>query len=125
MGSHNIQPVIDPVNREILRSELNSDRFIRKTNKGSNEIFIINHHNAPNVMREIGRVREITFRAAGGGTGLDCDVDAYDLAPKPYEQLIVWDPDDQEIVGGYRFICCGITPLSDQGPTHLATSELF
>lgn len=125
MGSHSIKPVIDPVDRSILTAELNRDRFIRKTNKGNNEIYIINHHNSPNVMREIGRVREITFRAAGGGTGLDCDVDSYDLAEKPYEQLIVWNPADQEVVGGYRFICCGNTPVTSAGPSHLATSELF
>ena len=125
MGSHSILPVIEPVDRTVLAAELNRDRFIRKTNKGNNEIYIINHHNSPNVMREIGRVREITFRAAGGGTGLDCDIDAYDLAEKPYEQLIVWNPADKEVVGGYRFICCGNTPVAPEGPTHLATSELF
>ena len=75
-------------------------------NNGNNEIYIITHHNSPNVMREIGRLREVTFRHAGGGTGLEIDIDEFDTSSHPYQQLLVWNPEDKEIVGAYRFILC-------------------
>jgi Acetyltransferase (GNAT) domain len=125
MGLPSMQPIIPPVDRSIIESELTAERFIRETNKGDNLIYIVNNNNAPHVLREIGRVREITFRNAGGGTGLDCDLDNYDIGPYPYEQLVVWNPDDREIVGGYRFICCGKTPFVNSTAPHLATAELF
>jgi len=117
--------IIPPLNREILKSELTKDKFIRNTNNGSNEIYIVTHHNSPNVMKEIGRVRELTFRNAGGGTGKEADIDSYDTAETPYEQLIVWNPEDQEIVGGYRFIKCNKVGLNDDGQPLLATVGLF
>lgn len=80
--------------------------FIGNTNKGGNELYIINHHNAPSVMEEIGRLREITFSAAGGGTGKDLDIDNFDTNENCYQQLIVFSPEDKEIIGGYRFIDC-------------------
>ncbi len=98
-----IIPKIDP---EILNKELNSNTFVRKTNKAGNEIYIVNHHNSPNVMREIGRLREITFSASGGGTGKEVDIDDFDTSENCYDQLIVYDRDAQLIVGGYRFIYC-------------------
>lgn len=120
-----MKPIIPPVERSLLLSELNQARFVRKTNNGNNEIFIVNAHNSPNTMREIGRLREITFRQAGGGTGKEVDVDKYDLADVPYEQLIVWNPADAEIIGGYRFICCGNALLNEQGEPQLATAVHF
>jgi hypothetical protein len=120
-----MQPIIEPVSRELLESELNRDRFVRDTNNGNNEIYIITHYNSPHVMREIGRLREVTFRAAGGGTGLDCDLDEYDTHGTVYRQLIVWNPEDREIVGGYRFIECGTVDRDENGLFRMATSELF
>lgn len=118
-----IQEIIPPIPKDLLMAELTKERFIRYTKNGKNEIYIVNYHNAPNVVKEIGRLREITFRHAGGGTGKECDLDEFDISPNPYEQLIVWNPDDQEIVGSYRFILCR-NALKD-GRLHLATSELF
>jgi len=117
--------IISPVDKDVLLKELNQDRFIRKANNGDNLIFIIDHLNSPNVLQEIGRLREITFRDAGGGTGKSVDIDDYDVAQKPYKQLIVWNPDDKEIIGGYRFIRCGDVELSSEGIPHLATTGLF
>jgi hypothetical protein len=116
--------IIEKVSREALLDELNKERFVRKTNNGNNEIYIINHHNSPNVMREIGRLREVTFRHAGGGTGKEIDIDEYDLTTHPYQQLLVWNPADKEIVGAYRFILCRDAEYID-GKVHLATTELF
>ena len=98
-----MKTIISEVDRQLLEQELNDDTFIRRTNNGNKEIFVVTHQNAPNVLREIGRLREITFREAGGGTGKELDLDEYDLEERPFKQLVVWDPEHKEIVGGYRF----------------------
>lgn len=116
-----MQPIANPIDKNILEQELTNDKFVRDANNGSNKIYIINHHNSPNVMTEIGRLRELTFRTAGGGTGKSLDIDEYDTAEKCYQQLIVWNPEDKEIVGGYRFINCAHLDNTSQ----LATSHLF
>jgi hypothetical protein len=120
-----MQAIIPPIDRKKLELELTPARFVRNTNNGSNHIFIVTHHNSPYVMQEIGRLREITFRAAGGGTGLPVDIDEYDTAEEPYRQLIVWNPQEQEIVGGYRFIECLEAAPGVDGHVKLATTELF
>jgi hypothetical protein len=120
-----MKDIIPPVDKELLEKELTEDRFVRKTNKGSNEIYCFTHHDSPNLMREVGRLREITFRKAGGGTGKETDIDHYDLDEKPYHQLIVWDPSAKEILGGYRYIICKDAHTDKQGDFLLATSRLF
>lgn len=119
-----MQDIISKIPREALLAELTRERYVRKTNNGNNEIYIITHHNSPNVMREIGRLREVTFRHAGGGTGKEIDIDEYDLSSHPYQQLLVWNPEDKEIVGAYRYIACKDAEYRD-GKIHLATTELF
>ena len=118
-----MNPIIPPVSKELLISELTADKLLRKSNYGNTEIYVFSHKNSPNLMNEIGRLREITFRMAGGGTGESVDIDSYDIADDPYFQLIVWDPDDKEIIGGYRFIL-GESVLDDPDEK-LATSHLF
>ena len=120
-----MKPIIAPLDKEILEKELTSDKFIRQSNNASNEIYSINHHNSPNLMREIGRLRELTFREAGGGTGKEIDIDKFDTADEPYQQLIVWDPSEKEILGGYRYILCNKIISSEASETKLATSGLF
>ncbi len=117
--------IIPPVSRELLKQELDRDRFFRKTNKAGNEIYIVTCHDSPNTLREIGRLRELSFRTAGGGTGKEADLDGYDYADVPYHQLIVWDPASEEIVGGYRYMLCWEVPLDDKGNPRIATGELF
>ena len=94
-----MEDIIAPINKEVLKSELTEDKRLRFTNKSHNEIYIVTWKNAPNVLKEIGRLREIAFRAAGGGTGKALDLDEYDLMENPYHQLIVWNPDAEEILG--------------------------
>ncbi len=120
-----MENIIPPVDRALLLKELTEDKLIRKTNAGNNLIYICNHFNAPNVTREIGRLREITFRDAGGGTGLSVDLDYYDTCENPFEQLIVWNPDDQEIVGGYRYLHCNLLKKDADCTYHTPTFKLF
>ncbi len=120
-----MKDIIAPVSKEALLAELTPDKLMRKTNKGDNEIYIITHQDSPNVMLEIGRVRELTFRDAGGGMGDEVDIDDYDICQDPYKQLIVWDPQALEIIGGYRYILCKDVPIDENGIVHLATTHLF
>ncbi len=120
-----MKEIIAPVAKDALVAELTPDKLMRKTNKGDNEIYIITHQDSPNVMLEIGRVREITFRDAGGGMGDEVDIDEYDTCADPYKQLIVWDPQALEIIGGYRYILCKDVPIDENGIVHLATTHLF
>lgn len=115
-----MKPIIEAVPREELERELTPDKKIRNTNKAHNEIYVVTAADSPAVMREIGRLREISFREAGGGTGEEVDIDECDLATDGYKQLIVWDPDARELVGGYRFIISHSTC-----PANLSTEHYF
>lgn len=119
-----MERIIDPISVERILSELTKDRFIRKTRKGNNEIYIVNNSNAPQVLQEIGRLRELTFRGSGGGTGNSVDLDEFDLGEHAYEQLIVWSPEDKEIIGGYRFIRCD-KAINNGGSITLSTAHYF
>jgi len=120
-----MQKITDPVSRELIEAELNNERFLRQTNNGSNEIYLVNWHNAPNTLVEIGRLREISFRDAGGGTGKDFDLDDYDKCSNCFDQLIVWNPRDREIVGGYRFIHGRDQKIDENGNLLGPTGKLF
>ncbi|MCD6355130.1 MAG: GNAT family N-acetyltransferase [Prolixibacteraceae bacterium] len=120
-----MKDIIAPLPREEIIAELTPDKLLRTTNKGGNEIYLVTAHDSPAVMHEIGRLREITFRDAGGGTGKETDIDKYDTAEVPYKQLIVWDPDSKEILGGYRYLLCGEAARDENGEIMLATSRLF
>ncbi|MDX5447290.1 MAG: GNAT family N-acetyltransferase [Bacteroidota bacterium] len=111
--------------RESIEAELTADRFLRYTNKGNNQVFLVNAHDSPRIMDEIGRLRELAFRTAGGGTGKALDIDDYDIAEIPYQQLVVWDPEEGEMVAGYRLINCSNILDHPQGEHLLATSHLF
>ena len=119
------EPIIAPVSKELLKSELTPERQLRMTNKSHNEIYVITAHNAPNVMREIGRLREIAFREAGGGTGKPLDIDEFDTCDNCYKQLIVWNPEAEEIIGGYRYLLGSDWELGPDGQPLLATSHMF
>ncbi|TCO04963.1 GNAT family N-acetyltransferase [Natronoflexus pectinivorans] len=120
-----IKPVIPPVPRHLLEEEMTKDIFVRKTNKGDNRIYDFSAEQAPNLLKEIGRLRELAFRTAGGGTGKEIDLDDYDTSEVPYRQLIVWDPDEKEILGGYRYIMGDQVKSNDKGEVEIATSKMF
>ena len=117
--------IIPPVDRQLLKSELTEKIFIRPTNKAHNEIYITDAHKSPNIMREIGRLRELSFRSRGGGTGHEIDTDEFDFLKKPFKQLIVWDPEEEEIVGGYRFLSGLDVEFMENGQPNFVMSSLF
>ncbi len=119
------QEIIQPVEKSLLKQELTAERRLRMTNKSNNEIYVVTAHNAPNVMREIGRLREIAFREAGGGTGKSMDIDEFDTCENCYKQLIVWNPEAEEIIGGYRYQLGTDWELQENGQPKLATSHMF
>lgn len=119
------QPIIPPVDKESLIKELTHDKQLRMTNKSHNEIYIVDYHDSPHVLREIGRQREEAFRAAGGGTGMSYDLDEFDTMQNCYKQLIVWNPEEQEIIGGYRYKLGNEVDFEENGQPVLATGHLF
>lgn len=119
------QEIIKPIDKALLKSELTPERQLRMTNKSNNEIYIVDAHNAPNVLLEIGRLREIVFREAGGGTGKEVDLDEFDTMDNCYKQLIVWNPEAEEIIGGYRYILGKDVDVDKDGQPILATSHMF
>ena len=119
------QEIIQPIDKELLKSELTPDKQLRLTNKSNNQIYVVTAHNAPNVLKEIGRLREIVFREAGGGTGKALDLDEFDVCDNCYKQLIVWNPEAEEIIGGYRYLLGTDWEYDKQGQPILATSHMF
>ena len=120
-----MEKIIDPIDRKLLKAELTPERRLRHTNKSNNDIYIVTWQDSPNVLKEIGRLREIAFRVAGGGTGKSLDLDYFDMCEHPYKQLIVWNPEDEEIIGGYRYLPGNEVKIDDKGQPILATSHMF
>ena len=119
------EEIIAPISKELIKAELTEEKRLRMTNKSNNQIYIITAHDSPYTMQEIGRLREIAFRAAGGGTGKAVDIDEYDTMENPYKQLIVWNPEAEEILGGYRYILGTDVRFDEQGAPILATAHMF
>ena len=119
------EKIIDKIATHIIEQELTPERFLRKTNKAGNEIYVVDAHNSPNVIREIGRLREIAFRHAGGGTGKACDIDEFDLMEPACQQLLVWNPEAHEIIGAYRYILGSNMRFNDDGTPKIAMSHMF
>lgn len=120
-----MQDIIQPIDGALLKAELTKDKMLRRTNKSNNEIYIVTAHDSPQVMQEIGRLREVAFRYYGGGTGQPVDIDEFDTMEDAYRQLIVWSPEEEQILGGYRFLCGSDVKFDPAGKPILATSHLF
>jgi hypothetical protein len=120
-----VEQIIEPIDRALLRQDLQQARLLRHTRKGGNLLYVFQAHQCPNLMQEVGRLREIAFREAGGGSGLASDIDHFDTMAEPYWQLIVWDPKQEAILGGYRYIFGPNVRLDEKGAPVLATSHMF
>lgn len=121
-----MEDIIAPVDKELLKAELTEQHFLRDTNHAGNKLYIVDNQCAPNVLREIGRLREIAFRAGGGGTGKALDLDGFDLdAAFQYKQLVLWDPEAECIIGGYRYVLCNNVMYDRYGQPIMPSSHLF
>jgi hypothetical protein len=120
-----MKQIIDAIDPLILKQELTQDKFVRHTNKGGNEIYSFTFQDSPHLMLEVARLRELSYRAAGGGTGAMLDIDAYDTMPVPYRQLIVWNPHENEIIGGYRYFLGHLKTIDKHEKISMATSNHF
>ncbi|MBR4704171.1 MAG: GNAT family N-acetyltransferase [Paludibacteraceae bacterium] len=118
-----MEQIIPPVETSLLLQELEG-HLLRPSNKADNLIYDITAHECPNVMREIARLREISYRDGGGATGKEMDIDEMDTMEKPYHQLIVWDPQHQQIVGGYRYLFGSEAEIRN-GQPHITSAHLF
>ncbi|MBQ6198913.1 MAG: GNAT family N-acetyltransferase [Bacteroidales bacterium] len=120
-----MKPIIPPVDKELLKAELNEETLLRDTNRAGNKLYVVGPE-ATNVIREIGRLREIAFRNDGGGTGEPLDIDKFDTDPAyGYRQLVLWDPDAEQIIGGYRFCICDEAVYDRYGQPILTSSHMF
>ena len=120
-----MEPIIPPVDKELLKAELTRDRKLQDTNKGGNELYIVTAHDSPNVMKELGRLREEAYRASGGCSGKSMDIDEFDTMENPYKQIVVWDPEAEAILGGYRYILGPDVQFDADGVPILATAHMF
>ena len=124
-NSLSMKNIIAPVDKKTLKAELKKIRFVRKTVRGGNEIYSFSANESEALMDEIGRLREISFRDGGGGTGKEKDIDRFDIAPIPFRQLLLWDPDGEEIIGGYRYLMGSDIENDENGIPKSPTSKLF
>ena len=116
------EPVIPEVEKELLIREIESlepEALLFK--QGPFQIYLVDAPSIPNTLEEIGRLREITFRAIGEGTGKSIDLDDFDSY---YKHLFIWNNETCEVVGSYRL---GLTDeiLNDHGKKGLYITTLF
>ena len=118
-----LKPVISPVSVDKLIAEIDNLNQIdaKLFDKKEYVAYLADAKDIPNLLREIGRLREITFRAVGEGTGKELDLDKYD---KYYKHLILWDQDQNQLVGAYR-MGLGRDIFEKYGIKGFYLSELF
>ncbi|CAK0753831.1 GNAT family N-acetyltransferase [Gammaproteobacteria bacterium] len=112
--------IAHPEERRAIKREIDGAELLGTTSDGK-RIHLFNAAADSALLREIGRLREITFRAVGEGSGQRRDLDRYDPY---YRHLVLWDADELEVVGAYRIGEAG-SIISRQGLTGLYTHTLF
>ncbi len=115
-----IENIVHPASRKSIRNELKASELIRSTPEGM-QIYLCDYQPNSSVIREIGRLRELSFRQVQDGTGHTIDIDQYD---RYYRHLVLWDDNDLEIVGAYR-IGEGARILAQRGVEGFYTHSLF
>ncbi|MFW5663603.1 MAG: GNAT family N-acetyltransferase [bacterium] len=120
-----METIAPKIDKNTLKKELAKSLLVRTTNFENNEIYIFNAHQCPDLMREVGRLREISFRASGGGSGKSIDIDEYDRMGNPYQQIIVWNPREEEIIGGYRYFKLRYAEKNPEGLYKIFTHRKF
>ena len=85
------EEIIQPVSKELLRAELTPEKQLRMTNKSNNEIFVITAHDSPNVMREVGRLRELAFKGLNDLAADGPTAEEFDMAKKNLQKNLPED----------------------------------
>lgn len=114
------QPLVPAIDPATLAIAIAGTELLGRTGDGKQIRLARVRAGAP-LLQELGRLRELTFRQVGEGTGRNCDVDAYDT---DYEQIVVWDEANARIAGGYR-VAPGARLLARHGLAGLYTASLF
>ncbi|MFL0796410.1 MAG: lysophospholipid acyltransferase family protein [Cellvibrionaceae bacterium] len=112
--------IAHPEERQLLKNELKQSEHLGTT-RDNNRIFLCDYRDDSSVIREIGRLRELTFRKVGEGTGNKRDLDRYD---QDYRHLVLWDEESLDIAGSYR-IGEAFRTVAEEGIESLYTAELF
>ena len=117
-----MEPIIDPVDPALVRGEIDriKDRLLLES--APYRLYFTGSEDIPNIMRELGRLREIVFRGVGEGTGTPMDTDEYD---KYYKHLILWHTEDQQIAGAYRIGIGSELMARPEGQNAFYTASLF
>lgn len=143
------QPIMNLIPSSLLEDELKLARFVKDTEHGGNKIYVFSGKKCPRLMVQIGILREMSFRQGGGGTNLSVDIDRWDefdptklpvdspyfdlsyfnslgpFAENGFQQLIVWDPENKEIIGGYRYVEMNNFINKDHTSIDTPTADLF
>lgn len=115
------QALAHPENRQLIKKEIQGCELLGETYDGK-KIYLYQHQYDSVLMREIGRLREMTFRAVNEGTGLRRDTDPYD---QYYDHLVLWDEDALEVVGSYRLVIARRALNQTENYPALYTQTLF
>jgi hypothetical protein len=125
-NSVHMKDIIPPADPLQIQEQLQSQPCLDSLSRGRAQLYVVDGAQAPLVMQEIGRQREIAFRSGGGGTGLSCDMDRYDQDPAlGFRQLICWDSEEKEIMGGYRVLSGRICQKQADGQPDMPSAHLF
>jgi len=114
------QTIVHPVPKTDLKKEFKKSLLLKKVDENI-KIFLVDGNECPNIINEIGRLRELTFRSVGEGTWKKIDVDLFDTY---YKQIVVWNDDNLDIMGAYRIGFCSEL-YAEYGISKIYTSSLF
>ena len=120
-----MEPIIDPVDIKLLKEELSRAPELTEASRGDIKVYCIDS-SFPNMLREVGRLREIAFRKGGAGSGRACDLDSFDTDPSfKVKQLVIWDAEEECIAGGYRIVYGYDMKVDANGQPLIPAAHLF
>ncbi|MFN0032488.1 MAG: lysophospholipid acyltransferase family protein [Flavobacteriales bacterium] len=116
-----VEEIIAPVEQQKLDGEIARIQEFKTLSYDNFDCYVVDSRHIPHLLREIGRLREVTFRAVGEGTNKSIDIDEYDLY---YHHLILWDREAKKIAGAYR-VGNGAEIMARYGARGFYISSLF
>ena len=114
-----MEEIIPPVDKELIKAELTPDKKLGDTSRGGNQLYVVTWHDSPNTVREIGRIREVSYRDAGASSGKSVDLDNYEF--KRLQALAL-----AAVMTAGVIVCSGSTlAMADIGQPDITASNLF